>query len=131
MKSKTQILTLGLTALFALSAQAEPVSYTLNECIAIGLERAVPVQNAMRDQGIADASMKKARSEALPQVELSATYTRNDGTGAPFVPGEIKRDSYSAAATVTQKLYSGGKLFSAIRAAKAYRGFTAQTTTQT
>jgi len=130
MKSKIINLTLGLTALLALSAQAEPVAYTLNECIAIGLGRAVPVQNAMRDQEIAKAKTKKARSEALPEIVFSANYTRNDGETSPFFTEDVLQDSYSGSATLSQTLYDGGKVFSALRAAKAYRELTAQTTAQ-
>ncbi|MBI9020441.1 MAG: TolC family protein [Verrucomicrobia bacterium] len=127
MKCRTQLF--GLLALLALQAQAESV-YTLDDCIRIGLKRAVPVQNAARDQEIAEATMKKARSGALPQINLSATYTRNDGTGSSFVTNDVLRDSYSATASVSQKIYDGGKVFSAIRAAGAYRGLTAEARAQ-
>lgn len=127
MNYRTQLF--GLLALLALQAGAE-TSYTLDDCIRIGLDRAVPVQNAARDQEIAEATMKKARSGALPQVNLSATYTRNDGTGSSFVTNDVLRDSYSATASVSQKLYDGGKVFSAIRAAGAYRGLTAEARAQ-
>lgn len=127
MNYRTQLF--GLLALLALQAGAES-AYTLDDCIRIGLKRAVPVQNAARDQEIAEATMKKARSGALPQVNLSATYTRNDGTGSSFVTNDVLRDSYSATASVSQKLYDGGKVFSAIRAAGAYRGLTAEARAQ-
>ena len=129
MKRNPQILILGLTALFVFQAQAESI-YTLDECVAIGLKRAVPVLNAARDQKIAEASMKQARATGLPQIELSATYTRNDGTGSSFITNDVLRDSYSGSVTASQTLYNGGKVFSGIRAAKAYRGLTAEAQAQ-
>jgi len=129
MKSKPQTLTLGLMALLTFGARAE-MAYTLDECIAIGLERAVPVLNAARDQEIAEARMKQARATGLPQIELSATYTRNDGTGSSFMTTDVLRDSYSGSVTASQTLYNGGKVFSAIRAARTYRGLTADARAQ-
>lgn len=114
----------------ALGAQAEPPAYTLEECIRIGLERAVSVQNAARDREIAEASMKQARSQALPQIDLAARYTRTDGETAPFVSGDVKQDNLSGSVTLSQTLYEGGKVRAAIRAAGAYRGYTAELKTQ-
>jgi outer membrane protein TolC len=115
--------------LLALNARAETV-YTLEECVRIGLERAVPVLNAERDRQIAEATMMQARSEALPQIGLAGTYTRNDGTAMPFMTGAIKEDRYGGSVVASQTLYDGGRVFSAIRAAKAYRGLTAQSKIQ-
>jgi len=126
MKFSVLISGFGLLVLLAFGAQAEP-AYTLEECIRIGLERAVPVQNAIRDQQIAEATMKQARSQALPQINLSANYTRTDGETSPFFTADVKRDSYSGSATLRQTLYEGGKVSAAIRAAKAFRGYTAET----
>lgn len=124
MKFKFQTSTFGLLALLSISAIAETPSYTLENCIRIGLERAVPVMNAERDRQIAEATMKQARATGLPQIDLLAGSTRNDGTSA--TGGDIKRNGYSGSITASQTLYDGGKVFSAIRAANAYRGLTAQ-----
>jgi len=127
MKPEIKNLIFGLLLLVALSGRGEPV-YTLNDCIRIGLERAVPVQNAERDRRIAKARIKQARSQGLPQITLLADYTYNDGESIFFTAGESLheslRDSYSASITGSQPLYSGGKVFAALRAAKAYRNFT-------
>lgn len=110
--------------LLAGAAFAEMPSYTLEDCVRIGLERAVPVLNAERDRQIAEATMKQARATGLPQIDLLASGTRNDGTSA--FGGDIKRNSYGGSVTASQTLYDGGKVFSAVRAANAYRGLTAQ-----
>lgn len=129
MKFKLNYLIWALLVLPAFGVWAE-TSYTLDECIAIGLERAVPVQNAARDQEIAEATMKQARATALPQIELLGTYMRNDGAGSSFATNDVLRDSYSGSVTASQTLYNGGKALSAIRAAKAYRGLTAEARAQ-
>jgi outer membrane protein TolC len=119
MKFKAHIL--SLVALIGFSALAETF-YTLEDCIAIGLERAVPVMNAERDRQIAEATMKQARSRALPQVTLTGSYLHsNEGATS-----DALLDSYSGSTAVSQTLYDGGKVVSAIRAAKAYRGLTTQ-----
>jgi outer membrane protein TolC len=130
MKFKIQFSTFGLFVLLSASAIAETPAYTLSDCIRIGLERAVPVMNAERDRQIAEATMKQARATGLPQIDLIGNYSRNDGTAAPFMTGDILRNSYSGSIAASQTLYDGGKVFSAIRAANAYRSLTAQAKTQ-
>jgi outer membrane protein TolC len=130
MKFKIQFSTFGLLALLSASTLAETPAYTLNDCIRIGLERAVPVMNAERDRQIAEATMKQARATGLPQIDLIGNYSRNDGTAAPFMTGDILRNSYSGSIAASQTLYDGGKVFSAIRAANAYRSLTAQSKVQ-
>ena len=116
--------------LAAAVAQAEVPRYTLEECIRIGLERAVPVLNAERDRQIAEAAMKQARATGLPQIDLIGSYARNDGTAAPFMTGDILRDSYSGSISASQTLYDGGRVLAAIRAARFYRELTAQAKAQ-
>jgi outer membrane protein TolC len=130
MKFKIQFFTFGLFVLLSASAIAETPAYTLNDCIRIGMERAVPVMNAERDRQIAEATMKQARATGLPQIDLIGNYSRNDGTAAPFMTGDILRNSYSGSIAASQTLYDGGKVFSAIRAANAYRSLTAQAKVQ-
>ncbi len=130
MKFKTKTVKLGFLVLLAGTAMAEPPAYTLDDCLRFGLERAVPVINAERDRQIAEATMKKARAQGLPQIDLVGNFTRNDGTTMPFITGAIKRNSYSGSVVASQTLYNGGKVFSAIRAAQAYRGLTAQAKAQ-
>ncbi|MBM4152097.1 MAG: TolC family protein [Kiritimatiellaceae bacterium] len=123
---------LGPIILFLAGAVgAESPTYTLNQCVSIGLERAVPILNAKRDQEIAEGTMKKALATGLPQVDLLGSYTRNDENSLPaFSTEEMLRDRYAGSIVASQTIYDGGNVFSAIRAAKAYRGLTAQATEQ-
>jgi outer membrane protein TolC len=127
MKSELRASVFRLLALLSLTGRAE-TSYTLDECVRIGLERAVPVMNAERDRQIAEATMKQARATGLPQIDLVGLYTRNDGTVA--IGETTERDSYSGSITASQTLYDGGRVFSAVRAAQAYRGLTDQAKAQ-
>jgi outer membrane protein TolC len=129
-KIRLKILVSGFLALLLTGSVGAETSYTLDECIRIGLERAVPVLNAERDRQIAEAAMKQARATGLPQIDLAGNYTRNDGTAAPFMTGDILRDNYSGSVTASQTLYDGGRVFAAVRAAQAYRGLTAQAKAQ-
>jgi outer membrane protein TolC len=127
MKFEIRYLMFGLLALLPFNSRAE-TGYTLEDCIRIGLERAVPVMNAERDRQIAEATMKKARATGLPQIDLVGLYTRNDGT--TVIGQTTKRDNYSGSVTASQTLYDGGRVFSAVRAARAYRGLTAEAKVQ-
>lgn len=101
--------------------QDEPRKYTLEDCIRVGLERSATMANARRNQGVADAVIWQARSQALPHLVASAGYTRLDEVqsidiGDDVVPmGSV--DNYSAQAEVSQLLYSGGKIRAALKAA--------------
>jgi outer membrane protein TolC len=112
------------------TAEATTVpAYTLEDCIAIGLERSIPLANARRDQAIAEEDIRAARSEALPSIDVDASYTRLDEVPSisfgDFEQDFGREDNYSAGATLGQLLYSGGGVRAAIRAAKHYRAFTA------
>jgi len=98
--------------------------YTLDACIRIGLERSATAANARRDRAIAGTRVTQARSEALPQLDLSASYTRLDelqkidlGDGSEEL-GTL--DNYSASATARQVLYASGKVRTALRAADLF-----------
>jgi len=113
--------TVFLWNVFGSSAGEAENVYTLNDCIRIGLERNESVANARRDKAIAVARIGQARSAALPQLSLSATYTRLDELQTiEFGDEEMKLgtlDNYSANLGVSQLLYSGGKVGAALRAA--------------
>jgi outer membrane protein TolC len=107
-----------------------PRSYSLQHCLEIGLERAVSVANARRDEQIAAARITTTRASVLPQLALSGSYTRLDevssidmGDGTSFSFGNL--DNYSAAASLSQLLFNGGQVNAALRAAQRYRQYTA------
>jgi outer membrane protein TolC len=86
------------------------------------------VANARRDEGIAETRVAQARAQALPQVTLKAGYTRlDDVTSFAFDSQTLtmgRLDNYSASAEVSQLLYSGGLVRTALQAAQTYRDLT-------
>jgi outer membrane protein len=97
---------------------------TLDECLARGLARSIPLANARRQERIADARVRQAWSQIKPALEATANYTRLDEEprfgGFPEPVGRI--DNYSAALRAEQLIYRGGAVRAAVRAARAYRG---------
>jgi len=100
--------------------------FTLEECIALGLEQAVAAINAQRDEQIAGKRIGQVRSQLLPQLSADGSYTRLDDVPAFDFGGEIvemgREDNYAAGIEVSQLLYSGGSVGQALKAAKLYRG---------
>ena len=103
------------------SAEDAPETYTLEDCIRVGLESNARVANARRDKEIAVARISQARSGALPQLSFSAAYTRLDELQTiEFGDEELELgtlNNYSANFGLSQLLYSGGKVGAALRAA--------------
>jgi outer membrane protein len=111
-----------------LAEDAVPVKkYTLDECLKIGLEKSATALNAQRDQAIARATVTQTRSQTLPQLSLSAGYTRLDELQTIDLGGESMQmgtlDNYKVDGKVTQLLFSGGKVGAALEAAKLSRGY--------
>lgn len=104
------------------SSAAEPRVYELKDCIRIGLERSVPAANARRDQSIAHQKVRQTRADALPHVSASATYTRLDEVQDIEIDGERMEfgslDNYQIGMEVTQLLYSGGRVATALRSSR-------------
>jgi len=116
----------GVMAALATGAAAgDPPAYTLADCLRIGRERAVVTATARRNLAAAEAGISRARSEALPQLDLKANYTRIDEVAALEFEGRSismgNEDNASAGAELSQLLYNGGQVRAALRAAKAYR----------
>lgn len=96
-------------------AEPEPLkAYSLQESIRIGLERSIPVANAVRNRQIAQTKKIRARSEAFPKITGLADYTRYD---AENLIGTSVRNVGAEAAL---QVFAGGRTMAAIRAAKAY-----------
>jgi outer membrane protein len=101
-------------------------TYSLDECIDIGLERAVTVLNAKRDEKIAEARIRQVRAQVIPHLSANGEYTRLDevqsvdlGEGDSVELGKL--DNYSVSAEASQLLYSGGSVQAALNAARQYR----------
>ena len=106
------------------ASPAKPV-FTLKECVEIGLKQAASARNALRDEQIAGTRIGQVRAQILPQLKAKGGYTRLDEAASSEVDGEMvqlgREDNYSAGISVSQLLYSGGSVRSALDAAKLYR----------
>jgi|APSaa5957512622_1039677.scaffolds.fasta_scaffold05223_4 outer membrane protein len=117
----------GVLCVLAVTARAQTSPYTLDRCVALGLERSAAALNARRDREIGRTLIKQARAEAFPTLSGVATYTRLDevqdiGFGAEtFSFGVL--DNYSVLGKVEQLLYSGGRVRAAMHAAGLAREF--------
>jgi outer membrane protein len=108
---------------FVQSAICDPIAaYSFDDCLRIGLERAATLRNARRDESIADAQISQVRSQVIPQANLDASYTRL-GEAPESFEGEAAglRDNYAVSAEATQLLYAGGKVRTALEAARLFR----------
>ena len=112
------------TAVCAADAGSRP-SFTLEECIGLGLRQAAAARNAQRDEEIAGTRIGQVRAQALPQLDAKGGYTRMDEVAAFEFDGESyemgREDNYSAGVEASQLLYSGGSVGAALKAAKLYR----------
>ena len=98
---------------------------SLDDCIRIGLARSAAAVNARRDVEVSKAVVGQARSEALPQASVSASYTRLDELEEVSFNGGSQEvgtlDNYEVSATLSQLLYSGGRVGAALRGARSAR----------
>lgn len=92
---------------------SEGAKYTLKECIEFAVDRNVNVVNAREDQAIAQTQVIQARSTALPHLGAYGSYTRTEDDIYT-----TKYDSYLVNLSASQVLFSGGKVVSALQAAK-------------
>ncbi|MDP1630020.1 MAG: TolC family outer membrane protein [Caulobacter sp.] len=100
----------GLLAGLAAPASAE----SLNDAIALAYETNPTLQGQRASQRALDESIVQARTGFRPSVSLSADVSAIDGDGA----GDAYRSS-GAGVSVSQPLYTGGRVSSQISAAEA------------
>ena len=100
---------------------------TLKDCISIAMTNATGVANARRDREIVVMQSRQARSDAFPQISIKGDYTRLDELQSFDMPdGPVELgilNNYSASLTVSQMLYSGGRVSAAIRASRLAANF--------
>ncbi|MCP4704462.1 MAG: TolC family protein [candidate division Zixibacteria bacterium] len=83
--------------------------------------------SAKKELDRAKAEIISARSGALPQLSLDGRYTRNLTTRELFFGDEVipisKNNEFDLSLSLTQPLYIGGKVGSALKIAKIYREY--------
>ncbi len=111
-------------------------SLTIEEARALALENNRTYLSAQEGVKIAKADVRKARAGAFPTINLSGSYDRNFHVPSFFIHGEDSagnaetvelktgsKNSFGANLNVTQSIWSGGRVFTAMSIAKDYRNF--------
>jgi TolC family type I secretion outer membrane protein len=107
----------------AIAATNVPASLTLPQCLDLALKQNPQVLKAKEDIRRTHGLIIEARAPALPQVTASGQYTRVDRDSVdrpPFFPStpDNSLNPWQAKIEVTQLVYSGGRIGTALRAAK-------------
>jgi len=67
----------------------QPATLTINDAIRVALEKNFDVQGARLDVQNADAQVREAWGQVLPQIDVNAGYTRNVLTANPFAGSDV------------------------------------------
>jgi len=112
----------------AVSAAAEPARpvRTLEECVAIALERQPRLGAAVSDVEVGRQRIRQEVAGYLPQISNSSSVSRNETSAAQKtgLPGSGSRERYSYYTTgfgLSQVLFDFGRNLDSIRAAQALR----------
>jgi outer membrane protein len=107
---------------------------TIDRAIDLAIKNNESYQKVVYEEERANQRVVEAQSSALPQIDGSLTYMRNwelssttisfDGEPTILKMGTI--NNYTAGLTITQPIYVGGKVFTAMSIARQYRKFAAQ-----
>ena len=109
------------------AAAADTLRLSVEDAVASALSRGEPAAMAREDIRIAEAQKSEAFSNALPKVSFDAIYNRNLKSPVIFFPDEdgnnqaIKLgedNEYSATLSLSQPLYTFGRVSSAYKAFK-------------
>ncbi|MFH2036218.1 MAG: TolC family protein [Candidatus Zixiibacteriota bacterium] len=110
----------------AVNGSAETV-LTVEKVRERALEYNRQLQSARQEPDRSSGEIISARSGALPQLSLEGRYTRNIESQTLFfgdekIPIGLKND-FSLSLSLTQPLYVGGKVGSALKIAKIYKNY--------
>lgn len=95
--------------------QERPTVLTLDQCLEMAYANSQQLKAATQNVLIAKEAVKQAEAGFLATVNYQFSYTRLDEATPPMVPSE---DVYRGNISVTQPLYTGGKLTYALQIAK-------------
>jgi outer membrane protein TolC len=100
---------------------------TVNDAVARGLLKDETYLIAQQELERAAGQIREAWSGALPRLDLTGRYTRNIEKQTLVFEGESisigSRNEYVFGLSLTQPLYVGGKIGSALKIAKFYREY--------
>jgi len=97
---------------------------SLNDGVMTALRNSRQIQIAVLERVKAGARVEEAWSQALPNLDLGAAYTRLDqvptGTFGGSTIAVGSEDNYALTATLSQPLYRGGSVSAGVRGARIY-----------
>lgn len=104
----------------ASAVEPAPRALTLDQALAIAMENNRDIARAREYANYVQGKYVEERAAALPQLGLnaSASFARDDSQGALFGGKSFRQDSRSLEISLSQPLYTWGKLSAAIRAAE-------------
>lgn len=119
-KIGSQLLTFGF--LFAIANAQEPLALTVEQAVAIGLERSKSLHASMMKVRYADAKANETSVTRLPSLKFGGSYTRLSevppfeiGPFPPVIPNRMMVspayfDNYNLRLTLQQPIFTGFKL---------------------
>lgn len=103
----------------ATAAHAAPRVLTLEQALSIALEKSREVARAGEYAKSVQGRYLEERSAALPQLSLNSSYRASEDRGVPSqLGGSTKQYDTALGLTVSQPLYTFGKIGAAIKAAE-------------
>lgn len=110
----------------ARSSQASPrdtVRLTLDQAVQLGIRQSDEVGLAAAQTDVADAQLANARSNVLPQLRLNGAYTHVYESARGQAVGQLfnQPNTYTFSTNLSQTLFQGGRLVSAVRAGSDMR----------
>ncbi len=105
--------------LSATSALAAPKLLTLEDCLAIAAEKNLDIRKAREYANLVQGRYVEERAAALPQFGLNAGfgYSKDDSTKALYGASQMQ-NSRTVDLTLSQPLYTWGKIGAALKAAE-------------
>jgi outer membrane protein TolC len=105
---------------------------TIDQALDFALKNNESYQKALFEVDRASQRVTEARASAFPQIDASINYMRNwelsstviSFDGQPTVLRIGTTNNYSAGLTITQPIYIGGKVFTAMSIARQYKKMT-------
>lgn len=128
MTGRLRFILISLLTICSLSAVAEARVLTIDAAVAEALQYNEDYRIARSEIERAESEIQRATSDAYPHLNLGSTYTRN-----LMIPEVVFGDmvfklgtenQIDVGLTLTQPIWQGGKVVSAIKIARTYRKYT-------
>jgi outer membrane protein len=105
------------------SAATDTVRLTIDQAVQLGVRQSDEVGLAAAQTDVADAQLSNARANVLPQLRFNGAYTHVYQSARGQAVGQLfnQPNTYSFNTNLSQTLFQGGRLVSAVRAGSDLR----------